>query len=451
MSFLHHEINKSRLVLLIALVFTALGAGIFRTPPILFMAAVLCSAPVIGSLIGRLAGRKLSVSRALPDSGMAGETVTARLSVRNGSRWPALMVHLRGGAMAKPRNRSWGWAKSADEADDPALEIAGQDEEVVPILAPGAREDWQQTWHLKRRGVHQIEGAAAGALDPLGLYARLDARTPPHEIVVLPRPLKISRLGWSGGSSGGSQTPLQAIVAPDAMDFHGVRPHQPGEGLRRVHWKSTARTGQLHVIDWEDEVASDLTVILDAQATIAAGHGAQSTFETSITLCASVAAFLLENGFHFQVFCWENGEPKAKTKGERRKTEAPIPGLHLGRYEGRNIGLLRPILHSFARLELVNSPDATLARLVQNVRPHLAPGRGVLLVSTNLAAVAPALLALQALPGVRAQALVLDAFSFAGGEHGASLGAPMGGAKLPPGAKLVRQGDSLTGILERGA
>ncbi len=418
------EFNKARLVLLIALLFTTLGAGVFRTPPILFMAAVLCGAPIIGSIVGRMAARCLHMTRTLPDVGTVGDVVRGRFTVTNRSRCPLFMVHGRGGEV--PVRGGY----SVLEPVEDELEA----DFVVPLLMPGAAVTWEQDWRLTRRGRHPIGPGAAGALDPLGLHTRLDARTTKHELLVLPRPVKIGRLGWSGGVSGSARTTVEAAKVVEALDFHGVRPHHPGEGLRRIHWKSTARTGNLHIIEWEEELSADLTLLLDTQASVAVkasgqqfGTDARDTFETGITLAASVATYLLENGYQFQMLCWEGSD-----------------GTSLGRHEARNLGGLSSILAALAGLEPVTSLDATLARLCHQGKHLIPQGRGVLLITTDLADVGAALHEVSA---SRPQALVLDALSFA------SKGAPTAqrpGQRLPSNVRLLRHGESLAQALEKG-
>lgn len=423
------DFNRARMVLLVALLFTTLGAGVFRTPPILFMAAVLLGAPLVGALVGRLAVRCLKMTRVLPESGTVGNVVHGRFMVSNTSRWPLLLVHGRGGEAPSRHGK-------------PILELveAGDAMDfVVPLLMPGASVTWEMDWRLARRGKHTVGPGAAGALDPLGLYNRLDARTPPHQILVLPRPVKINRLGWSGGVSGTARTTVQAAKVAEALDFHGIRPQLPGEGLRRIHWKSTARTGVLHVMEWEEELAADLTVLLDTQAQVAVkvgedalGGPMRDTFETAIVLAASMATYLLENGYQFQLLFWE-----------KQGTE-----LLLQRHEARNLGGLPSIMAALARVETVEDSDATLPKLADKSRRLIPPGRGVLALTTDLADVSGTMQALARASGARPQGLVLDALSFAAQGNFTPV---IKRTPTPPNVKLLRYGESLAGALEKGA
>src|SRR5690606_11947394 len=117
-----------------------------------------------------------------------------------------------------------------------------------------------------------------------------------HKILVLPRPLHIEKLGFLGGVGNASLAPHHATTVADATDYHGVRAWQQGEAIRRVHWKSTARTNQLHVVEWEETPTTDLILLLDTDARAILGQDDESTLEQSITAAASVVCHLLENG-----------------------------------------------------------------------------------------------------------------------------------------------------------
>ena len=461
------NINKSRMVLLVALLFTALGAGAFRTPSILFMTAVLCGAPVLGSLVGRFSARDLRLKRQFPSVGMVGDVVVARLTLSNQGSWPAFLVHCRlvQDKVSEARKTE---NEPGNEVGDAALELRSEGEHIEPILASGARISWEEHWQLRRRGTHWLTRAGAGALDPLGLYGRLGVLTPPQEILVLPRPLKIGRLGFDGGTAGGIRPPQQAARVAEAADFHGIRPHYPGEGLRRIHWKSTARTGELHVIEWQEEMACDLTLFLDVQASVHGGKGSDNSLETLVILAATIANYLLENGHRFGMMWWQETQPASR---EAASSDAALESLHLCRYEARNMGGVEAMLRALAGLQPCSHAGATLAHLVSQGAVWVPPRQGVLLLSSERADVgaASARFAAQAPQGqARAQVLLVEAASFETqneGEQGATATSEThsnsvpsdekSAAKMSPRAgqfkhRSIARGDSMVAVLERG-
>ena len=76
----------------------------------------------------------------------------------------------------------------------------------------------------------------------------------------------------------------------DGDDFYGVREYAPGDELRRVHWRTTARTGTLAVAEYAQGVTLDVTVALDLFQDAYKGTGSEehSALETAVTLAATL-------------------------------------------------------------------------------------------------------------------------------------------------------------------
>jgi len=79
-------------------------------------------------------------------------------------------------------------------------------------------------------------------------------------------------------------------VTPNAS---GVRPYEFGDSFNRIHWPSSARTGDLMVKIFELDPASDIWVILDLHEPVQAGEGDESTEEYGVRIAASVARYFL--------------------------------------------------------------------------------------------------------------------------------------------------------------
>jgi uncharacterized protein (DUF58 family) len=69
----------------------------------------------------------------------------------------------------------------------------------------------------------------------------------------------------------------------------GVRDHEVGESLRRVHWRTTARRGRLTVRELEDHPLEELHVLLDAAAQPSAGGARSPAFERAVQVAGSLA------------------------------------------------------------------------------------------------------------------------------------------------------------------
>lgn len=497
----YSRVNYLRLILLVAMLFTLLAALIFRTPGLLFMAALLWATHPMGTLVGRFMSRRLTATRAAPTTGMVGDIVSGRVRVFNTASTPAFLVHLRAGEVALPGGEpggehvptpveSWPAAQqepgapqtvaAADTAADTATDrrrewpvvLLDEAERVVPVLQPQERIEWKPRWKLQRRGVHRLPPVQVGVRDPLGVFNRLEAKTEAHTITVLPQPIRLQRLGFLGGGQSTPSAPQQAVAVAEALDFHSIRAWQPGQPIRRVHWKSTARTGDLHIVEWEESFGSDLTVLLDARVATRDAAALDEALEAAITLTASVAAHLLENGYHFQMFYWQpppRSTDEDVTNGNTADGSSSFgrgePELLLHHGQARRVGDLKEILTALAKLKSLPTPRwssaATLSRLARQAAPSLGHS-GVLLIAPTTADIAAAVAVLSDVAGAQVHVLALDAASFTtkpggveksgAGSNGQAVAAAQTSDNFyahGAGTRVVRRSDSLAAALER--
>ena len=148
----------------------------------------------------------------------------------------------------------------------------------------------------EKRGVYQLGPATIHTTDPLGLFGFAAPLTQVSEITVHPVPL-VSTEGMVGGEGRvGRRERDGKTHRGEGMDFHGVREYRTGDSLRRVHWPTTARTGQLSVIDFERAFQQDAVIALDASRGTDHGSGRATTLEYAVKIAATVADRTLRAG-----------------------------------------------------------------------------------------------------------------------------------------------------------
>lgn len=153
----------------------------------------------------------------------------------------------------------------------------------VPRLRAGAEHEELFAVPTQRRAVIPLGPVRSVRSDPLGLLRRELVWTEPEELFVHPRTLPLS------GSSTGYLHDLEGRVTPDISDsdvsFHALRDYVPGDDRRHIHWKSTARTGQLMVRQFEETRRSRLAVILSTRAE---DYADPDEFELAVSVCGSL-------------------------------------------------------------------------------------------------------------------------------------------------------------------
>lgn len=112
-----------------------------------------------------------------------------------------------------------------------------------------------------RRGRYALGPARVRIADPLGLAAvERPAAVRGEAIVWLDAGLaEADGRGGTGGDGRRHGVRVRAV----GFDLHGIREHQPGESLRRVDWKTSARTGELMVRELEDSGRVEILVVAD--------------------------------------------------------------------------------------------------------------------------------------------------------------------------------------------
>jgi uncharacterized protein (DUF58 family) len=158
-----------------------------------------------------------------------------------------------------------------------AITLGGQSERSWLIRAP-----------LTRRGHFRIEPLHIRTGDPFGFFEASATVGQGISVVVYPRleVLPMWRLP-SANLEGSHAFPERTIQTTPLATT--VRPYAPGDSMNRIHWRSTARHGDIQVKEFDLEQTADAWIILDLQRGIGAGRGDESTTEAAVRAAASIA------------------------------------------------------------------------------------------------------------------------------------------------------------------
>ncbi|WP_460792715.1 DUF58 domain-containing protein, partial [Micromonospora sonneratiae] len=230
-------------------------------------------------------------------------------------------------------------------------------------------------------------------------------------LTVIPQvnPLPTVRLAGEYAGSGESRA---RSVAVHGEDDAATREYRRGDDLRRVHWKSTARTGELMVRREEQPWESRATVVLDTRAIGHQGDGPTSSFEWAVSAAASIAVHLRHAGYKLRLVTGS--------------------GLDADAAEAGGDGLL---LDHLAEVRLAQRGD--IATLVERVRQRSDGGLVIALLGMLTPAEAKILAALRG-SGATCIALLVDSSTW---------------LNLPPTARAEAEqirGAAVLGLLQSG-
>ena len=137
------------------------------------------------------------------------------------------------------------------------------------------------------RGRYAYEASQAIVEDPFGLARVEIPLSAGGALLVYPRLVELATL-FSDAGAAGIDGRGRLLRRPSGFDLHSVREYQEGESLRRVHWRSTAKRGQLMVKELEDEPRDEVAVLLDSSADAVAGTPPDSSFDAQVRAAGSI-------------------------------------------------------------------------------------------------------------------------------------------------------------------
>jgi uncharacterized protein (DUF58 family) len=155
------------------------------------------------------------------------------------------------------------------------------------VLAPlGPDETVRAAYRLptERRGLLRVGPMAIEIADPFGLASATSQGAGITELTVWPAVDDVAPLPHTTGDDPLAGSDHPNAVSPQGDDFYALRPYVVGDDLRRVHWKSSARSDDLMVRQDEMPWQGRATVILDSRR----GSHSDESFERAVSASASV-------------------------------------------------------------------------------------------------------------------------------------------------------------------
>jgi uncharacterized protein (DUF58 family) len=120
--------------------------------------------------------------------------------------------------------------------------------------------------------------------DPFGLVKAFVTVPAPSSVIVLPRRHRVAGAALPGTRRYQPGGMAFASSVGDSEEFIGLREYRPGDPMRRIHWKSWARTGKPIVREHQEEFFVRHALVLDTFAPVA-----DDRFEDAVSVAASFA------------------------------------------------------------------------------------------------------------------------------------------------------------------
>lgn len=132
--------------------------------------------------------------------------------------------------------------------------------------------------------------------DALGLIRREIVWTTPHDLYV--HPMTIPLTTQMAGILRDLEGQTRKTISDNDMSFHALREYVPGDDVRNIHWKSSARNQSLMVRQYEDTRRTTTVLGVDEDA---ASWATEDDFELGVSVAASIAVHAIRHGLELTV------------------------------------------------------------------------------------------------------------------------------------------------------
>lgn len=153
------------------------------------------------------------------------------------------------------------------------------------------RQEWDFSLSIAQRGFHQYGGATIASADLLGVFPRTQIDREMQHLVVLPRVYTLQEMGLSAERPFGELRGRNRVYE-DPLRIAGLREFRPGDSLRRVDWKATARRGDLTSRVYDPAASRQVYILVNVDTLTHVWEGyLKEELERTVSTAASVAVW----------------------------------------------------------------------------------------------------------------------------------------------------------------
>ena len=275
------SLTRGSVGLAVLIVFVALVSSPSNAPLYLVL-GLLISLLVVNVPYAKLAVKGLTVHREHASHVKEGSEVTVRLHVTNHGRSGRTLLRF---------------------FDEGPMAHRGRPIQL-PMLPGRDTASVAYTCHSGRRGVYRFAGCAVESASPFGLVNARTRLPVQSELVVYPVYYELMGAMFPFQKTFSGMTAAPGARPGEGPSFFGLREYRHGDPIRKIHWPSTVRTRTVMVKEFEEDMHSSVTILLDTHRKAVVQTGGDSNLEVAVRVAASLANYALTNGhpttlFHF--------------------------------------------------------------------------------------------------------------------------------------------------------
>jgi uncharacterized protein (DUF58 family) len=252
-----------------------------------------------GVLLGLLA-----IAALLPPRNLSGLEIE-RQPIRPVSAGEALRIEL---TLTNGTRQAKALLQALDEL--PAA-LAQPQQLAIAAIAPGRSHRWSYDIPTQRRGLYRWQAVALRTAAPLGLFWCRRTQAVPAAATVYPQILPLSQcalVDTLGQDSGQQWHTDHAVQLATEGITRSLRPYRWGDPTRLIHWRTSARYGEMRVRELEKITAGQRVII----ALDTASPWESEAFEQAVVAAASLYIYALRRGFSTALWVPQEGLVREK-------------------------------------------------------------------------------------------------------------------------------------------
>ena len=148
-------------------------------------------------------------------------------------------------------------------------------------------------------GVRQVRIKMAEFPSMMGLFLTKKQFMEETEYVVMPHKLALDSLGRTVSGTGNDELPDDDVKGNNSSQIREITNYKPGDRLQKIHWKATAKKGELMVKEYEGTLSDQVTIVVELIKN-------REVLEDIIALTFAVASIRIEDTQKISLQWWNN-------------------------------------------------------------------------------------------------------------------------------------------------
>lgn len=209
---------------------------------------------------------------------------------------------------------------------------------LVPFLPRGQIKTGTFELTASRRGLLRVPFVHLSSIYPLGLFRKGMRFRVDCELLVFPQLLPAARSHLRAGGASGENPAARSGMGHELLT---LRSFQPGDDRRNIHWKQTARTGDLIYMEREAEKGRRVSILFDNTAPDIRDPAGDKRFERLVSEAATAVDHFVEQGFEVELITRGDVLGFGRGHGHRRRLLETLALIsQVSRRSGRDLPLM---------------------------------------------------------------------------------------------------------------